>query len=209
MSSWHSALVSDTDKTIIEQAVLEAEKKTDAEIVPMVVRRSCSGHEVDRGILGGALIGFAVGILCEQFFHLALPVYAIAGAVFGFLLTRFAPIARLCVTRAERESESELRAELEFYRQKVASTKDGIGILIFVSAFDRQVVVLADQAISKVLPESTWQNACETVIRGLKNRSFGAAMAQAIGEIGALCAAHFPPKPVNVDELANHLVIKD
>ncbi len=224
MKNWLETVLSEGDRPKIEAAVVAAEKKTNAEIVPMIVRRSSSAVEVNRGLFGGALVGFIVGHLVEHFaeslnvLHLpaltvlvALPAsyYAILGAIFGVVMARFTPLKRYFFTKHERREAGHVRAELEFYRQKVNATQDGIGILIFISMFERQVVVLADETISKVLPEATWNDVCQKVILGLKNKALAQNLAEAISDIGRLCEPHFPAKESNSDELANQLIVKD
>jgi len=210
MADWSKNVLSTEQKLQIEEAVAKAELLTNAEIVPMIVRRSSESQESIRGFLLGSLSGLLVCYILAEFFALHGYAYIVLlSAALGLLASYSPGFARLLVGRAERRRASELRAELEFSRLKLTKTMDRVGILLFVSDFDHHVVVLADESIAKVLDSHTWSDVCSTIILGLKTGSFSTKMAEAIGKMGNLCAVPFPPKPVNINEISNHIIIKD
>jgi putative membrane protein len=210
MESWAEKVLNDAQKLQIETAVAKAELLTNAEIVPMIVRRSSEAREGLRGFIVGAELGLLVCYILAEFFAIHGYSYVVLGTgVLGYLASFVPKVARLLIGKAELSRASEIRAELEFSRLKMTKTKDHVGILVFVSEFDHKVVVLADEAIAKVLPGSTWTDVCSTVISGLIANAFSEKLIEAIGKMGTLCASAFPPKSVNINEMENHIIIKD
>lgn len=210
MESWSEKVLNESQRLEIEGAVAKAELLTNAEIVPMIVRRSTEAREGLRGFIVGVGIGLLVCYILAEYFAIHGYSYVIlSSGVLGYLASFVPGLARLMIGKASLNRASEIRAELEFSRLKMTRTKDQVGILVFVSEFDHQVVVLADEAIAKVLPSNTWDEVCGTVISGLKSKTFSENLIQAIAKMGNLCATAFPPKSVNINEMENHIIIKD
>ncbi len=210
MADWSTRVLSAEQKLQIEEAIAKAELLTNAEMVPMIVRRSSEAHESIRGFVLGTLLGLMTSYVLAEFFALHGYAYLIPGlGALGFFASYSPSFARLLVGSTERRRAAEIRAELEFSRLKISRTKDRVGILLFVSEFDHQVVVLADEAIAKVLDSGTWSEVCSMIILGLKTGTFSSRIIEAIGKMGNLCAVAFPPKSVNINEIENHIIVKD
>lgn len=210
MADWSTKVLSEEQKLQIEEAIAKAELLTNAEMVPMIVRRSSEAHESIRGFVLGTLLGLMICYVLAEFFALHGYAYFIPvlGAL-GFLASYNPGFARLLIGRGERQRASELRAELEFSRLNISKTQDRVGILLFVSDFDRQVVVLSDESIAKVLDSQTWSEVCSMIVLGLKTDTFSSKIVESIDKMGNLCAASFPPKSVNINEIENHIIVKD
>ena len=56
------------------------------------------------------------------------------------------------------------RAETAFLEREVFKTGKRIGILLFISALERKVVILADSGISKLVPNEEWQLIVDNLI---------------------------------------------
>src|SRR5690606_4248707 len=65
-------------------------------------------------------------------------------------------VKRLFLPKEDRLSQVEQRAEIAFYRNGLKKTDGSTGILLFVSLFEHQAVILGDQSISQKLPPETW-----------------------------------------------------
>ena len=210
MAGWVDKILKVNDKVDIERAVGEAELLTSAELVPMIVRRSSESKEMTRGLFWGAFLGLAIAYFFAEFLDIHNLLFLIfIFSLIGFWMAGTSKLGRFFLTREERQRSCELRAELEFYRLKVNKTEDGVGVLIFVSEFEHQVVVLADYAIARHHPPDSWADICKIITNGLKTDRFGPAMSQAVFEIGKLCALEFRPKQVNINEIEDRLVIKE
>jgi putative membrane protein len=193
----------------IRQAVIQAEKRTSGEIVPMIVGASRPYAEIE---LAGLAAGLVMGTLAALLFHdpwgslqlqLSLPV---AGGALGFLLCRVSAIKRRLIPRRQMVEAVDLRALAAFTAHGLHHTKDHTGILILASLFEHEVEVLADRGINEKVPPGTWDEVVQILTAGLKSGDACQAFCAAIGKCGAILAQHFPRAPDDQDELANKLV---
>ncbi len=140
----------------------------------------------------------------------AVELFALAQVLVALLVTlalwwspvaqRFAPLSM----RRERCHEIALK---QFLARGLHLTKARTGVLIHVSVEDHVVEVIADERIyAKVDPE-VWGEAAAALLAGLKRGDAAGGFEAAIGQVGDILAAHFPPCPDNPDEIPNRLLI--
>lgn len=195
----------------IEEAVKQAELLTSGEIVPMVVRRSSTVGHVP-------IILFLLSLLLLSLFKPALELYfssywIVVGLVFVLLFTKILSsldgVLRLFTPKQDQLNQVLLRAQLELQASNVKNTKDNTGVLIFVSLLERQVCVLADSAINKHFKTEDWQEVVNLILKGLKNKNMAQGFENGILKCGNLLKDNFPIQPDDINELKNHLVIKE
>lgn len=220
MKSLAARFVSDADRQRITGCVQEVEKNTSGEIVPFV--KSASYHypaAALRAALAVSALVAAAATAAEGFFMpwgaLGLFDLWIFPSVFAacflavFALTSLAPVLkRPFISRAEMTDEVEEAALTAFYRHRLAETRDRTGILLYVSVFERQVVVLADKGINEKVDQETWQQVVDIVLRGIREGRPADALGEAITRCGELVAAQFPLRAGDRDELHN-LIVED
>jgi len=219
-----SQLLSVDDRKAVSAAVAEAEKKTSAEIVP-VVATSSDRYERAEDIVGLVTALVAVAATWTQFQHvrtdwedapelsLQLPfVLAIFGAgwAIGLLLAKGIPaLKRLAIPRKVALGRVLIAAHHAFDSLHVRNTSGREGVVIFVSLFEHRVCVWADEAVSAKIPEAAWQEACETLVKALKSGKPRDGFVDAIKKLGDVLAKDFPVRPTDVNELSNELRILD
>ena len=74
---------------------------------------------------------------------------------------------------------------------------------------EHRAVVLADQAIAEKVDGQVWQELVDLMIQGVKRGDFADGMTQAIQRCGDLLSPHFPVPEGDVNELRDHLVVKE
>lgn len=215
---WLSSSFKESDLARIESAVKSAERGTEAEIVPVIVRSSSTYPQTRvtltlTGLLVFVILWEAFGGIAHwdaQWPSILMGLAGLIGAIFVFpRLAVFPVVQRLFTVRAEELDQCLKRAELEFYENRVNQTKDGVGVLIFVSLLEHSVIVLADKKISAVLPDTTWQKVVDEVVLGLKSKDVGSGFEKGIEACSSLLKQHFPVKSDDRDELPNKVVIKE
>ena len=208
---------SDDDLRKIHDAVQAAERRTQGEIVPMVVPSSARYREVGHVAgLAAALIALTVLLTLEhgwgqyawQEHH---PGWIVLSVVLAYALGYWAGTLPACIrffTTNERMAfKVRRRAELAFYEHGLHKTREGTGILIMASLLERRVQVLADKAINERVPPGTWDNLVQEMVQGIKDGRAAEAFCQAITRCGDLLAQHCPAGPGdNPDELPDDLI---
>ena len=202
----------------IERAVKAAERRTSGEIVPYVVGRSDDYPQAAwKGACAGALVAALAAAAVRAWggfwgpapaWWLALP--PLAGAALGLLAVALVPpLRRALVAGADLEEAVGRRAGLAFLEQEVFKTAERTGILIFLSLFERRVVVLGDAGINRAVAQEKWQAIVDEIVAGIRAGTPGAALSRAIGRCGELLERHrVERRPDDRDELPDHLRIK-
>ncbi len=189
-------LFSDEDLEAVREAVNAAEGQTAGEIVPYVVDAS-DGYEgtlwkgTALGAMAGALVAAVYHALAGLWgggaFWIGLP--AAAGAAAGFLLTAYLPaVKRALIQRDVLERRVRRRAAVAFLEEEVFGTEDRTGILLFLSLFERRVVVMGDAGINARVRPEEWLSISDAIAGGIRAGRPGAALVEGIAACGRLLA---------------------
>jgi putative membrane protein len=210
-----ATLFTEADLAAVRAAVKKAEKGTSGEIVPYVVPASDAyAGTVWKGTALGALLGPLVALAVYRWggfwgsqlsFWIAVP--AAAGAAALFLLTAFVPAVKRWLADGEMlTARVHERAAMAFLAEEVFRTRERTGILLFVSLFERQVVVLGDSGINQRVEVSHWEEVVDTVVAGLRGGRPAEAIVAGIEQCGELLARFgVAIRPDDTNELADDL----
>ncbi len=208
---------SQADLDRITEAVRAAESKTSGEIVPYFVLQS--DHYGVAHWRGGVMLA-SFGMLASLVIHtmskswLPYGILEMSGTIvafysFGMLLTRFIPsFRRFVLGHALIEQRVNQRASLAFLSEEVFKTRERTGILIFLSFFERRVVVLGDSGINAKVAQSDWQGIVNTIIKSVKHGNPADGLVGAIQQCGELLLQHgVERRRDDTDELSDSLRI--
>ena len=181
----------------VHQAVLAAEKRTPAEIVPVLVRRSVRSHAAAlAGLILLALLwgsGRSIGRLYLPWGQWgARPVDVAVCLLLGWSLASTARVRRWLTRPSDRQRAVHLAAEASFYRLGLHKAGHDNGVLIFVSLEERQAVVLAGPGIAAKVEAKEWDSICKRLVRQAANGDLGAGFETAILASAELLEKHFP-----------------
>lgn len=205
------ALLNKEEITSVEAAVAEAETKTSGEIVPMLVGQS--GHYAHSDFIWSLVgLGFAWLYMAivppawgENWTALEMILDSIIGLSSGFALARIPFLKRLFVVKTRRSESVTLGAMAQFMNEGLVETRDRTGILIYISAFEHQAMILADKGINEKVEDNYWQEQVDHIVTGVKKKQLGKNLAESIAAIGDKLAEKFPPRKDDVDELSNQV----
>lgn len=215
-SRWIKKYVNAEEIQKIGELVQEVEKKTKAEIVPMIVLRSSTVGHVPLMLTLILLLIFLplefhfLNWASTFEFNLWLSSAAIVAFVFSLWLSRSLVMQRWMTPNADEAFHVWQRAELEFHRQKMNQTQSRAGILLFVSIMERKAVLLTDEAVHKLLPNEIWSPLLKEFSTLLRQGKWMEGFSKALQRCGELLTEKFPSEgeaPRN--ELANSLRIKE
>jgi putative membrane protein len=190
--------ISADDAAAIQAAVADAERKTGGEIVPLALA-SADEYQVAYW-KGAALTGLAAAAAAAVVDQLRplwvsrpawMLLFVACGLLAGGMATRLIPALRrrLCGA-ALLDRRLMQRAREAFLVHSVFATRDRTGILVAVAAFERQVVVLADEGIHAVVPPGTWEALARETASTVQRRGPGAGLLQAVQQAGELLSEH-------------------
>ncbi len=139
----------------------------------------------------------------------ALTAYALVqGAVFLIilLLGQSATVRRWMTPRAVRRQRVRRAAVEQFLAHGLHTTRGRTGVLIFASAADHLVEVVADEAIHSRVEPTVWAEAAAALAAGLKAGDAPGGFEAAIERCAGVLAEHFPPRADDSNELPDRLV---
>ncbi len=161
----------------IKSAVHTAETKISGEIVPVFVEKS--GHysiATYRGFLALAGLAFLAIIVFDRY----IPTLAIYDPLMIFLMVILVgligsvaahyidPFKRILMSQTHLDQATRKRAENAFLEEEVFATRHRTGIMIFVSFFEREVIVMADRGISKVVEQKEWDKMVRSITESIR-----------------------------------------
>jgi putative membrane protein len=205
---------SQADLDAIQAAVREAEGRTSGEIVPYVVERSDEYPTTAwKGAALGALLGPMVALAIHRWtdvwgwplgLWIALP--APLGGAIGYLLALIDSVRRWMAGEHTLDARARRRAAVAFLDQEVFRTRDRTGILLFVSLFERRVVLLADSGIHQKVEEGAWEAITSKLAQGIRGGRPAPALIEAVRGCGELLERHgVERRAEDTDELSNEL----
>lgn len=199
----------------LAEVIGEVEQKTSGEVRLMIVKRSAvSGHV--QMVLWGLLVSLTFLVLWFGRHDLIFwerwwmwPAILVFHYFLAAVLSRLEPVQRRFTPMHDMRHQVLTRAEVEFHREGLSGTRAHTGILLFVSLFEHQAVVLADKGIADRVPPGAWDQVLKTILEGARSGKWAEKLEQALRECGAYLASHFPPSADNGNELPNTVIMKD
>ena len=205
------------DLAAIRAAVSKAERRTRGEIVPMVV--PVSARYRDTSYLAGLILALvALAVLLSLDYGWGrwrwtdhhpgwIMIGVLAAYALGSFIGRFPRVIGLLTSDERMAMKVRLRAERAFYEQGLHKTKEGTGILIFLSVLERRAQILADQAIDARVPPGTWDTLVHELVQGIRADRQTEAFCDVITRCGDLLTIHFPASGGdNPNELPDELI---
>jgi uncharacterized membrane protein len=90
---------------------------------------------------------------------------------------------------------------------RVWDTEENAGVLIYVLLADRDVEIVADRGIDRLVDASEWRGICAGMDAAFGKSRYADGAAQGIGEISALLARYFPRTTASANELPDKPVV--
>lgn len=190
---------SDSDLDRIKQSVRAAEENISGEIVPVIVERSSNYTiAIYKGCLITAALTFMIIVLIDRYVleeatHTLLydPLFifllVILGGAIGAAITNYSDtIKRLLVAQRYQDLVTRQAAENAFLEEEVFNTRQRTGIMIFVSFFEHEVIVMADTGINKVVEQQQWDNLVAEIIDRIRGGKLVEAIEHGISRCGTL-----------------------
>ena len=188
--------VSEQDRERLARRVAVLEAKTGAQVVTALVARSDSYPEAPwKAFALGASLA-ALGVALESLFHLewqsadptpasAAAILA-AGIVLALICLLWTPLARLFTDRLRRGVEVGQHARAMFFDRGLDRTRGRIGLLLLVSVFEREVVLLADDGFEGKIDNEDWQELTRRVTLLLRHQGAAPALHAGLDQLEAL-----------------------
>jgi putative membrane protein len=206
---------SQQDLERIKDAVKEAESKISGEIVPVFVEKSSHYTIANfRAALMGSALVFTLIVIFDRYVP-SLAVYdpvliftlvVLGGLIGGLIASYITPAKRLMLSQSYMDQATFKRAQSAFLEEEVFNTRQRTGIMIFISFFEHEVIVMADKGISKVVDQKEWDSMVKVIIENVKQGHITDGIVASIKRCGELLLEKgFVITPDDVNELKDDL----
>ncbi|MEX2665512.1 TPM domain-containing protein [Candidatus Uabimicrobium amorphum] len=209
-------------KQQVNKAVIKAEKKTNAEIVP-IITDSSGQYDRAEDVFGLILTIVSVCVLWiytqqtsvgewgKTQYQYSLPLIIatiiVAFAVGAFLASRIWFIRHLFTPRSEMKRCVARGAQRAFYEFELWKTSNSNAVLIYISLFERMVYVLGDKKIRKKFQDEDFVEVRNIIIENLRRNKRSEALCDGITKCGEKLKQHFPSNKSKKNQLEDHLRI--
>lgn len=225
-------LVSPQDQARVAEAVAQAERATAGEIYCVLAARSDDYPAAPLVWATGAalllppialLLGLRPGGLPSLFggwtAAQASPEAASLAALVAYIVLQAAvfvvaalvvalPSVRERLTGSATKAAAVRQAAMtQFLGKGLHLTRDRTGVLLYVSVAERRAEVIADENIYTRAPREVWDAVVADLTGGLRRGDAAEGFVAAVGRAGAILAEHFPPRPDDVNEVPDALVL--
>lgn len=195
----------------VRAAVRAAEERTVGEVVPVVLERS-DPHPGARWAAGLVMLLVGSLLLIDVLPWTVPPLLLVCQLGLGALgwgLAAWLPdVQRTFVTEQRATAVAEEQALQEFTVQGLGETVGHTGVLLFVSLFERRVVVLADEGVATRVAEDAWVPVDRAVLDGVRAGSLCRGLVDALGLVGGILAEQAPRGPDDDNELVDRVVVR-
>lgn len=191
----------------VAEAIAAVEQQTAAEVVVAV--RKTSGHYRHTDYLLGslcALVGLLVFLFHPAPFEEDLfPVAELALFLTGVALSvAISPLRRLLTSGSLRSSNVATAGRAAFYELGIGRTRQRTGILVYVSLFEREALVLADSGVEPEKLGEGWSEAVRMIEASVREGGMAQLLA-GLGRLGAPLGKALPRAADDVNELPDEV----
>ena len=113
---------------------------------------------------------------------------------------------RVLIQRGELKNDPFVEAQRKFHRLRMHKTRERNAVLIFVAPRVHKFAVVGDEAIHKKCGDEFWQRIVEKMRKHFQSEKFSDALVEALQEIGAVLASHFPKTSKDTNELSDEVI---
>jgi len=195
-------MLTDEDGNVLNTLIAATEKRTNAQIVLALIQRSDNYTELPwkAFALGSSAAGLLV-FLHDLIFYGWQPQMTVlpavctilgTGAVLAFLTLLIPGFARLFLSTHRAETEVRQYAEALFLSRELFATSKRTGILLLVSLFERNVVILPDKGLNDILSENILHGIIREMTQFLKQRAARRAFEAGLEKLAAALGSGLP-----------------
>ena len=200
------ALLTEKQKDELKDRIRQIETRTDAEIVMVLAKRSDNYGYAPTLFAACTSMLIPLVSLYWPFWLSTSEVVSMQLIAFIVLtiLFRIPNLLRLVVPRRTKYFRASNMAMRQFLTQRVHTTQDNLGCLIFVSELERYIEIVSDHGPAKI-NNSTWEKAVTSAIPLLKRGEIEESLLKVIESVGSTIIEHFPLSRAK-QELPDHVI---
>jgi putative membrane protein len=97
-------------------------------------------------------------------------------------------------------------AQAQFLSHGIHLTEDRTGVLIYVALANRRIEIVADAGINGKVDSTCWDELTKRLVAAARRGTLSDGLVDVVQKTGKLLAEHWPPGPINPNELPDRVV---
>lgn len=201
-------MITKDEQNTVEKAIEQAESKTDAELVVVLAQTSDNYLYIPTLVAAIVALASPTILMFVPMWLDAIDTLLLQWAVFIGLtgVLRIPGILYALIPPAVKQYRAGNLARRQFLEQNLHHTHDDSGVLIFISAAEHYVEIIADRGIAQHVPNDVWQTDVDQLTAAIRAGKAAEGICQCIESCGEKLALHVPATSQK-NELPNHLVL--
>jgi uncharacterized membrane protein len=99
------------------------------------------------------------------------------------------------------------RARTLFSDYRVWDTEENCGVLIYLNLADRQVEIVADRGVGRLVQPAEWQSVCDTLTSALRRGAFRDSTIAALKQLNELLHQKLPATGERINQLSDKPIV--
>ncbi len=200
----------DDFKSELYKTIEDIENKSLVEIVAAV--RKNSGNYRDVSLFFASVVSFLI-VSWLMFAEFIIDVYhiyfiALASFVLLYLICELInPLKRLLIRKKRMNRNVEIYGRAIFQKGGIRFTGQKTGVLIFLSVFEKQVLILPDRGALTAVPDEEWQTLNNNFQTVFNRKDIAAAFIKELKNSGKIFAEYILPAENDINELPDDLEV--
>lgn len=192
----------------IEKQVESVEAVSSAEVV--VCLQNTSENYTDLDLIWAALFGITTLAYKIWSPHVFDPNWILVNVLFagfcGFAISRWVGLRRLLMSSGRVNKSVKRAAYAHFHARGVHQTRERTGILVFVSRYERKIVLVPDSGIEARLSQQLWTGWAEKFGSASSERELLESLKAQMEAFQGPFRRQSPRRDDDIDELSNQMV---
>lgn len=197
-------------QTQLSNLIADLEQASQIELVVVIKQRSANYEDVPLGLgINLSMLTFSYFFLVDTSFESYL-VYFMTLSSFGLgvLLGLILPfMQRLLVRKKRQQRNVEMMARALFQKGGLHHTSTKVGTLIYVSALEKMIYIVADRGAQMAIPEQEWQKITTDLASIFNAKNPPEALLIELAKCRDIFHRYIPALENNINELPNDLSI--
>jgi len=198
-------------KTKLYQTIEEIENNSLVEVVTII--RQQSGKYRDVGLRVAAIF---TGIIFSIMFLMPFtinPYLIYIITIISFLITLYTvmlipPVLRLFISTKRIERSVEIMGRAVFQKGGIRFTEERIGVLIFVSYFEKKVFIVSDRGVQLAVPQEDFDKIQTQFDAIFESSNISESFLKALSSTKEFFTEYIPPVENDINELPDDLKVE-
>lgn len=200
--------LSQDEKDLISKRIETLERKSSAELVAVVTKRSADYRYIQSflNICTVFFISFII-VFFTSFSDIQLLQIQLFSFIAIFLLfEKFGNLILFLLPKYYKKQKAAQSAQEQFYNLGLNRTKTNQALMFFVSFDEKYAQIITDSEISKKISDDYWQETIDNFIKDVKRNELSKAYINAIDSCSSVLIKEFPIKHDDKNELSNEVI---